>query len=273
MDKLGIDCISIFGLPPVDFVNLAADLECGYIGLGLMPIDCNPENYPPYSLGDPGLQRDLKTALGDRGVAISLVDGFFVMPGRDVSDHAAALDLVAGLGAQRINTLSLEPDQPRAFDQFAALAEMAAARGLKTTLEFVLGCAIGDLPSAVAATRHVGRSDFKLLIDPMHLMWSGSGPADLAEIGPLIGYAQLCDVGRSPPTDMTEFMNQAKYERMVPGDGELPVLDILKALPKDVNIGLEIPQRSLAEAGVGPRERLGRCVKAARALMAQAGFA
>jgi sugar phosphate isomerase/epimerase len=268
MSRLGIDFISVFGLPPVDFVNLAADLGCGYISLGLMPNDRNPHGYPAYSLADPALQRELKAALRDRGVALGNTEGFFVLPGRDVADYAPALDMMAGLGTERINTIGLDPDQGRCFDQLAALAELAGARGVQTTLEFVIGCPIGDLPSAVAAWRHVGRPDFKLLIDPMHLMRSGSGAADVAALEPgTVGYAQLCDCTRVAK----DQMHEARYERMVPGEGELPLGALVAALPRDVPIGLEIPQLSLAEAGVGPQERLGRCVAAARELLAKAG--
>ena len=35
MERLGIEPLSVFGLPPVDFVNLAADLGLGYIGITL----------------------------------------------------------------------------------------------------------------------------------------------------------------------------------------------------------------------------------------------
>jgi hypothetical protein len=59
------------------------------------------------------------------------------------------------------------------------------------------------------------------------------------------------------------------FERMVPGEGELPLFDMLTALPRDRVIGLEVPLRRAAEAGVGPRERLRRCVEAARSLLAR----
>jgi sugar phosphate isomerase/epimerase len=265
MDRLGIDFISVFGLPPVDFVNLVADLDCSSISLGLMEIDKNPHGYPAYSLADPALQRKLKAALRERGVTLANTEGFFALPGRDVSAYEPALDMMAGLGTKRINTIGLDPDQPRCFDQLAALAELAGARGVETTLEFVIGCPVGDLATATAAHRHVGRPDFKLLIDPMHLFRTGSTAADVAALGDAVGYAQLCDctlVAR-------DQMHEARYERMVPGEGELPLLDLVKALPRDVPIGLEIPQLSLAEAGVGPHERLGRCAEAARKLLAQ----
>nr|WP_321572636.1 hypothetical protein [Parafrankia colletiae] len=47
------------------------------------------------------------------------------------------------------------------------------------------------------------------------------------------------------------------------------MLDMLAALPRDRVIGLEVPIRSQAEAGVGPADRLARCVEATRGLLAQ----
>src|SRR5262249_19707867 len=126
----------------------------------------------------------------------------------------------------------------------------------------------GDLATATAAARHVERPDFKLLIDPMHLFRTGSSAAELAALDPeMIGYAQLCDCSLVA----RDHMHEAKYERMVPGEGELPLQAFVDALPREVPIGLEIPQLSLAEAGVGPHERLGACVAAARSLLAKRG--
>jgi sugar phosphate isomerase/epimerase len=59
------------------------------------------------------------------------------------------------------------------------------------------------------------------------------------------------------------------YERMVPGEGELPLGAILQALPPDIVIELEIPRRSLALAGVSPIDRLRPCVEAAQRLLSE----
>ena len=58
---------------------------------------------------------------------------------------------------------------------------------------------------------------------------------------------------------------------MAPATGELPLLDVLRALPRNLPVGLEVPLRSQAEAGLGPRERLGPVVEGARRLLAQLG--
>jgi hypothetical protein len=56
---------------------------------------------------------------------------------------------------------------------------------------------------------------------------------------------------------------------MVPGEGELPLRDLLSALPADIVLELEVPQRSLALAGVSPIDRLRPCVEAARRLLSE----
>lgn len=265
--RLAIEYLSVFGLPPVEFVQLAAELGCSYISTGLTAMPLESLNYPPFSLrDDAGLRLNMRSAMGDCGVQISLGEGFLVLPGADCREFAHDLDLLHELGAPRINTLGLDPDRNRTFDQFATLTEMAADRGMQTTVEMMPGTVVGDLDAAVAAVEHVGSADFRLLIDTMHLARSGAGADEIRSLDPaMIGYAQLSD---SPViTDMAAYIEAATFERMVPGAGTLPLADILEALPADIHIGLEVPLRSLAEAGVGPLERLRPCVAAARALI------
>lgn len=269
MNPLGIESLSVFGLPPVAFVNLAADLGCQHISGTLSAIDYNPHGYPKFSLmDDPALRREMIAAMRDRGVSISLGEGLTIRPGVDIGARAAELDVMCELGVTRINSVSLDPDLGRTFDQFGKLAEMAGVAGVETTVELSPGLTIGNLPTALAVVQHVGRADFRLLIDTMHLIRSGSTPADLAAVDPaLIGYVQLADAPLAPT--IPNYMEEAMFERMEPGTGELPLLDILAVLPRHLVIGIEAPMRRKAEAGIGPLERLAPCVAAARRLLAQ----
>ena len=36
MDRLGIEMLSVFGMPPIEFVDLTADLGCRYITTGMV---------------------------------------------------------------------------------------------------------------------------------------------------------------------------------------------------------------------------------------------
>jgi sugar phosphate isomerase/epimerase len=161
----------------------------------------------------------------------------------------------------------MDPDLSRSFDQFGVLAEMAALRGMETTLEFAPSLSLRDLGGALAAVRHVARPDFRVLIDTMHLVRAGHTALDLAAIDPrLIGYVQLSD---NTLQQRGAVYRDDSLDRMVPGEGELPLLEILAALPLDVVVGLEVPMRSRAEAGESTRARAQRCVQAARALLVQ----
>ena len=267
MEQLGIEHLSVFGLPPVSFVNLAADLGCRYIATGLNPFPYNPHGYEPFSLrDDAALRREMIAAMRDRGVSISLGEGCNVLPGSDISGCVADLDIMAELGITRISTVSLDQDLNRSFDQFGVLAEMAGARDMEVVLELCPVLTVSDLDTALAALHHVERPNFCPLIDAMHLVRSGSGAADLAALdASLIGYVQLCDATLEPI--VPGYAEESVFERMVPGEGELPLRDILSVLPVGRVIGLEVPMRAAAEAGIGPQDRLRQCVDGVRRLL------
>ena len=142
---------------------------------------------------------------------------------------------------------------------------MAGERGLLLTTEVGAGM-MRNLDRASEAVRHAASPHFALLIDTMHFFRSGSTVEDLAALDPeWVGHVQLCDVPM--PARIDSYMEEALYERRCPGDGDLPLRDFLAHVPADVPIGLEVPIRSEAEAGIGPRDRLGRYVAAAQAML------
>lgn len=269
MRALGIDVLSLFGLPPVETVKLTASLGCQHISVTTFFPDVNPHGYRSYSLTtDKALRREMLAAMEDLDVSIFDAEGFFVFPGRDVREFEGELSAICELGVPRLTTLSLDPDIGRSFDQFAMLAELAASFELEVVLELAPELTICDLETALAAVRHIGRKNCKLLIDTLHWARSGLGPQEVAGLDPaLISYCQLCD---APLKMVHEAYIDEVFERLPPGDGELPLLDFIKAMPRDTPISLEIPRRALAEAGVGPYERLKPCVDGARMLIAQA---
>ena len=262
---IAIECLSVFGLPPVPFVELAADLDCRHVTVNLSPARHNPHGYPAWSLRDAAVRQQMRSAMRDRGIGISLGEGFSVRPNAEVRDLVADLDLMAELGITCVNAVSIEPEMSRTVDQLTQFVEMAAQRGIVTTTEI----GVGSVPNIATALRVIGqvkRADFLLLIDTMHYFRLGSTLAELAAVDPdLIGYIQLCDVPLKPK--IARYSEEALCARMIPGTGELPLLDLLALVPRHVVIGIEVPQRALAESGVGPHERLRPCVEATRRLL------
>lgn len=268
MQNLGIEFISVFGMPPVAFVELAAELGCPNISIGFNQSDFDPHGYPRYSLKDDvALRRELKAALAANGVSISLGENLLVQPGVDMREQwRADLEIFAELGVTRANSVTFEPDLERNIEQYGLLAELTAEFGIKALLEFVPIFGVPDIPTALTVAEKVAHPNLGLIMDTMHIGRSGAGADDLHAVPPeLVGYIQLCDVPLEP--DIPDYMYEAMFERKVPGEGELPLAEFLGALPRDRVVGLEIPLRAEAERGVGPRERLGRAVDAARKLL------
>jgi sugar phosphate isomerase/epimerase len=271
MNPLAVDPISTFGMPPVELIHLSADLGCERTGMTMFTrLKWDPPFYPEFAIrGDRELQRKMAAALKEREITISFVDGFLIEPGKDIRERAEDLEIMAGMGAPLVNTLSVDPDLNRSIDQFGILADLAAAAGMETILELCPGLTISTLPAALAAIEAVGRRDFRLLIDTMHYGRSGARAADVAALDPrLIGYVQISDVNLVPSNP--NYMEEATTERLVPGTGELDLVDMLAVIPDDVTISMEVPMYAKARAGIGPHERLGRCVSATRELLAEA---
>lgn len=258
-------------MPPVDLINLSADLGCERVGMTMFNrLKWDPPFYPGFSIrDDPSLRRGIAAAMHERDISISFVDGFLIEPDKDIRERAADLAIMAELGAPLVNTVSIEPDLNRTIDQFGVLVELAAAAGMDTTVEACPNLTIGNLADALAAIEAVGRREFRLLIDVMHYGRSGVRTEDVAALDPqLIAYVQLNDVKLVP--DNPDYWVESTTERLVPGTGELDLGGLLAVIPTDVVIGIEVPMYSAARAGVGPHERLGQCVSATRELLAEA---
>jgi sugar phosphate isomerase/epimerase len=265
--------LTLLGMPPVEHVRLAAELGCASISLALSGFpfarfgypDFAP--YPAWSLEhDAGLRRDMKAALKDTGMCIALGEGFRIRPDGDIAERAAALDIMAELGARRISAVSMEHDLPRTYDQLSALADMVIARGMQFLVEFAPYNAINTLGGALAAITQVGRERCNLQMDSMHFFRSGGAVAELkaltARDPSLLAYVQLCDAPRVSPG--MPYMQEAMFARQIPGAGQLPLREWLSALPAGIAIGVEAP--IIAELMRGPREHAARAIAAARAL-------
>ena len=77
----------------------------------------------------------------------------------------------------------------------------------------------------------------------------------LAEIDPaLIGYVQICDGPAGMPSGEVYF-DQALHQREVPGEGQLPLVEMMACIPEHIVASMEVPLRSLREKGVSDAER------------------
>ena len=98
MNPLSIEPLSIMGCPPLDWVTLGADLGLPYVTLVLRG-GGGPDGFPAWSLrDDKDLRRQTKDLLQERGIRVSLIDGFVIWDGTDARTFAADMAIAADLG-------------------------------------------------------------------------------------------------------------------------------------------------------------------------------
>ena len=98
-----------------------------------------------------------------------------------------------------------------------------------------------------ACARKVAQPNAGILVDALHLIRSGGRPADVAALKPgTVSYVHLCDAlaREIAPAD---FAEEARTNRLYPGEGGLPLGELLQALPADTPLSLEAPNARYAD--------------------------
>ena len=191
-------------------------------------------------------------------------------PTADVAALEPMLACAAELGARHLLVVSQDPDPRRSARTFAAVADAAAVHGVRAVLEFMVFSAVRTIADAWAILEASERPDAGLLVDPLHLARSGGSPADVAALAAAhparFPYAQLCDApATAPGTESRVLFTEAVEDRLLPGEGGLPLRELIAGLPAGVPLSVETPTRALAAAP--PAERARRAIAATAALL------
>ena len=186
-------------------------------------------------------------ALRDTGLVALDLEVVWFQPGEADSAHDAVIEIAMEIGARNLLCVSSEPDIARTRQRFAHTCRKAEGSTLRVVLEFLALTDIRSLPQALAVVKDVGHPAGGILVDTLHLMRTGGSARDLRDIdATLMPYLQLCDATAEARDSTPEgLMEDALYLRQLPGDGELPLHDILKQVNPLMPLSLEIRSREL----------------------------
>ncbi len=243
------------------FIDGAA--AAGFDGVGLRVI---PPRHAPTRViaGDKPRIAALRRRADDQGIRIFEAESFGIDADTHVPDFLPALEAAAELGAACIVSGGIDADESRLVARYGELAEAAQGFGLVMAIEFM---PIRPMKSLADALRVLGRVDHpngRILIDALHLTRSGGTPEQVAGVNPaLIAYVQLCDAPNPPLQPLTE---ESRQGRLYPGEGGLPIRQLLAALPADIPVSLEAPHAHHSE--LPPARRLQLAGEATRRFMA-----
>lgn len=168
------------------------------------------------------------------------------------------LEVSARLGAKHVLVMSAEPEEARTVERFGELCDRAAQYDLHVGLEFAVYTGVRTLADAARMVRESKRANTSVVVDFLHFSRSGGLPADITAADPsLFRYAQICDAGpdRPGPTDRPALIREARTGRLLPGEGVLPLAELLAALPDSLPLAVEAPCRATAELPAVERAR------------------
>jgi len=216
--------------------------------------------------------RDVRAALDDTGISIFDFEVIWISPGKHDPNHERAIELAAEFGAENVLVVSSDPNPTETKNRFERICALCGQVGITAALEFLPITEVRTLQDALDILRDVDHPAGRLLVDPLHLARSGGHPVDLKRVPEaLFSYAQYCDAPMKLD-DMSygSLMKEAIDGRLLAGDGELPLQELIAALPEELPLALELRSKSLRDAYPDPTARARRVLENAKAHLSAA---
>ena len=200
----------------------------------------------------------------DQGVRLTYLDPVVDWlpdwrPGPDATDFIPFLspgagreaEFCAALGIDRVLTITPFPpgryEMADLADHLARFAEMMAADGITCVLEAMPMWGLRTLAEVETLRRATPASNLRLLFDTWHYMRGGRDDALIGRIpAGIIDHVQIADGTLATPEGRSLF-DDCLYHRLPPGEGELPLLDILRVLKAAGHLGSVGPEVFSAE--------------------------
>ncbi len=262
---LSIAHLTLADCTPPEQVSAAAEAGFRWISLN------RGGGSRPSLVEDKALQQETLQRLADTGLRVNDLEGISLTRETDFGELDALFDLSALLGASGFTVIGRDDDQAFLIDGFARICQKAEPYGVQPNLEFFRFSSVKDLAQALAVVRGANQPNGGVLIDTLHIGRSHVSIDEVKAVEPeLVHYIQFCDcVVEQEPSDVDGLRDEAINDRLLPGDGTLPLVDILHALPANAGVSIEAPNR--AEMKLPPAQRAKRAYDAAmRVLQAAA---
>lgn len=205
-----------------------------------------------------------KAAIKTHGLAVLDVEVIWIPEGGLVGDdHKLIIDAGIELGASNVLVVSAEPDKDRTAAALHQLCEWGAAGNMRVALEFLMITAVQSMDAALDIIARTDHPAAGLLVDTIHFQRAGHEPSELAKVDPhLLPYSQICDGKLNCQQDFDHYLEDAIDLRCAPGEGKLPVKEILDALPDHIPLSLEIRSKAYRDKYPDPVDRA-KAVRAA----------
>jgi len=243
---LSIAAGTLRGAEPVDVVIAAARAGFDAVGFGF-----------EYRYLSSRELAEIAHRLEDTAISVLDIEVVRIAPNDDNEVARRLVEYGAVLGAKHLLVVSNDGDQLRTADRFAEICAIAADAKIRPVLEFMAFTSVTSLDSAVAIVEQSGAKDGGVLIDSLHLARCGDLAKDIASFPPdLFPYVQICDGPARAPSTRDLLANEARHERLMPGDGDLSIGELIQTLPPMTALSIEVLSDALDDLDLSIRTSL-----------------
>lgn len=240
--EMTLSYLTLPHLLPPDFVSVAH--ESGYQGISvrLMPASPPEEKQLPM-FGSSPLLAETIARLDDTGLYIHDIEVLRMGETVDIEALERVMETAVRLRARNLDVIAEDPVEERLAENLARVAALTASYGVRTCLESMVYMATKTMKQAARVIALSGRDDIGVVVDSLHLDRAGDAPRDVCRLAPgQIACVQLCDAGPRPDVkDTPALIHESRENRMVPGEGSLPLRELLRLAPSSVPVSLEVP--------------------------------
>jgi len=251
-------------MSPPELVRIAGAASYDYVGLRLLEV-VGGDAWPLATNAE--MMRKTKAEMSAHGVGVLDVELAKLQPETRIEDFRPTVEAAAELGARHVLTQAHDPDGARLVDNFGALCDLLASYQLTADVEFLTWTNMRNVDDVMQLIRAAGRKNSGVLIDSLHFFRSGCRVESLRDLpAAIFNYIQIADAPAEAPATTEALIATARSGRLYPGQGGLPLMSLIRELPKDIPIAIEVPNKLLAERS-SPEERARDALAATKALV------
>lgn len=254
MWRLSLGQLTVSGVSQEVLIDAASSAGFDAVGLRL-EARVKGEDFPFEATGCASRLKSIRERLDATGIRVSNVTGRYITPATTPDDLGRLVDAAAALGSSYVVAVGADPNRTRMTATLRMLVETAASSRLRVALEFIPYSVVSSYWQALGIIQAVESVDLGLMIDPLHLSRSGGTPADLAGAAERIFIAQVCDAKGAVPATRDLLIQESRGQRFYPGEGDLPLTELLRYVPTHADLEIEAPHPAFANASPAQRAK------------------
>jgi len=261
MTTVSLPHLAMLEASPPEMIRAAASAGFDAVGLRIRPTMAGEVPHPLR----PGsrMHKECLALLSETGVKLLDIEAFWLRPETDPRDLLADMETAAALGAESLQFACADPDSARAKSNLAHAAELAQGFGLRIEFEYMAVSAIASLRAALEMVTGCRTGNVGIMLDMLHIARCATTLDELRSAPPrLINIFQICDAPAAAPEGFDAAMQEARFGRLLPGEGALRLFDVTLLLPAKTKISVEVPLA--ASRGLPASERANILMQAYR---------